>query len=174
MPAEVIVESGDWDEAALQRLADQASAATLRRLGLDPEAYEISLLGCDDARSARLNREFRGKDGPTNVLSWPAIDPAPRDDGAKPAPPPPGDPAAPEFLGDLALSWETCRREAAEAGRPLEMHVAHLLVHGVLHLLGYDHIRDADAAVMESTETEILATLGIPDPYEVTGEIGPG
>jgi probable rRNA maturation factor len=79
-----------------------------------------------------------------------------------PAPPDPED--GPE-LGDIALAFETCAREAAEAGIPFENHVLHLVVHGTLHLLGYDHVRDADGDLMERTEVEILASLGVPDPY---------
>jgi len=86
--------------------------------------------------------------------------------GAAPVPP---DPAEGPELGDLAIAWETCAREAAEAGRPFADHVAHLVVHGTLHLLGYDHMCDEDADLMERIEVEILATMGIPDPYRGLG-----
>ena len=94
-----------------------------------------------------LNARFRGQDAPTNVLSFPA-------------------PANPEsHLGDLALAFGVCAREAAEQGKPLANHVRHLVIHGALHLIGYDHDTDADAERMEAEERELLAGLGVPDPY---------
>mgnify|MGYP006287624467 CR=1 FL=1 len=98
---------------------------------------------------------------PTNVLSWPAADRAPARPGETPAPPDPAD----GELGDIALSYETCAREAAEAGKTLEAHATHLIVHGILHLLGYDHETDADAALMERLEAEILGKMGVVAPY---------
>lgn len=158
-PVDLLIEDPRWEALALDTLAVRASRATLRHLGLDPSAFEISLLAADDARLADLNGTFRGKGAPTNVLSWPS-----QERGAAVAG---GDPVAaddPE-LGDIALAWETCAREAEEAGKPMADHVTHLVVHGVLHLLGYDHIRDKDAALMEGLEVEILASLGVADPY---------
>ena len=157
---DVVVEGGGWDDAALQALADSAVTATLSRLGLGDE-HEVAILACDDARIAELNADFRGKPVPTNVLSWPSEERGAEADGGAPAPP---DPDEPE-LGDIAIAWETCGREAAEFGRPVEHHVTHLLVHATLHLLGYDHMRPKDAELMERLEVEILATLGVPDPY---------
>lgn len=104
-----------------------------------------------------LNADFRGKPRPTNVLSWPAFDPPPPD-------PAPDDPEA-LFLGDLAIAYETCAAEAAAAGIPLGEHATHLVVHGVLHLLGYDHEVEDEADAMEAFETNILASMGLPDPY---------
>jgi probable rRNA maturation factor len=162
MTADTISEDPRWEEADLAGLAERAVHATLGRFGLDPEAWEVAVLGCDDARIAELNAEFREKPGATNVLSWPSEERAAEAPGAVPELPVPG--GDPE-LGDIAIAYETCAREAGEAERPFSDHVTHLLVHGTLHLLGYDHIRDADAALMERIEVEILATLGIPDPY---------
>jgi len=163
MPVEVIVEDARWFEAGLEALAERAAAAALTHLGLDPEMWEISLLACDDSRITALNSDFRDKPAATNVLSWPAEDLAPDKAGVCPLPPlPDGDEAC---LGDIAIAWETCAREAAQAGRPLADHITHLIVHAVLHLLGYDHIRDLDATLMETTEIEILGKLGVPDPY---------
>ncbi|WP_104020307.1 rRNA maturation RNase YbeY [Roseovarius nitratireducens] len=162
MPVEMIVEDARWNEAGLEALASRAAQATLAHLGLDPELWEISLLACDDSRIMALNADFRDKPAATNVLSWPAEDRAPEAPGARPAPP---EPDVEPFLGDVAIAWETCAREAAEAGRPLADHVTHLVVHAVLHLLGYDHIRDPDATLMETTEITILGKLGVPDPY---------
>jgi probable rRNA maturation factor len=162
MSIDIVIEDDRWAEAGLAPLATRAAGATLAHLGLDPEAWEIVLLACDDDRIAALNADFRGKPQPTNVLSWPSEDRAAEAPGQPPAPP---DPATGPELGDIAIAYDTCAREAAEAGLPLDHHVTHLLVHGTLHLLGYDHIRDADAAIMERIEVEILASVGVANPY---------
>lgn len=159
---ETICEDARWQSLGLQELAARADAATLTHLGLDPAEWEIALLACDDARIATLNAEFRGKATPTNVLSWPSEDRASLQEGA--VPPPPVSDGDPE-LGDLAIAYDTCLTEAADAGKPIGDHVTHLLVHGILHLLGYDHIRDKDATLMERTEVEILGKMGLRDPY---------
>ena len=146
-------------------LAEQAARAALQGLGLPASGFQISLLACDDSRIAVLNAEFRGKPAPTNVLSWPSEDRAADFVGEDPERPEPGSAADPAELGDIALAWDTCAREAAEQAKPIEAHVAHLIVHAVLHLLGYDHIEDEDAALMEGHEVRILASMGLPDPY---------
>lgn len=118
-------------------------------------------MGCDDTRIAALNADFRGKPKPTNVLSWPSEERGAEMPGAVPLAP---DPDEPE-IGDIAIAWDTCHREAAEQGKFFDTHVIHLLAHATLHLLGYDHETDQDAMRMESLEVEILAALGLPDPY---------
>ncbi|WP_415393138.1 rRNA maturation RNase YbeY [Paracoccus sp. SJTW-4] len=161
-PVDVVIEDERWEKAGLEALAARAAAATLRHLGLPSageDAPEIVVMGCDDDRIAALNADFRGKPQPTNVLSWPAADPAPRAPGAVPAP------LDADELGDIAISYDTCAREAAAQGKPLADHATHLLVHAILHLAGYDHEDDADADTMEDAERAILATLDIPDPY---------
>ena len=135
-------------------------------LGLPRAGFTLCVMGCDDARIAGLNADFRGKPQATNVLSWPTWDLAAEVAGAVPEAPQAGGADDPESLGDIALAWETCQREAEQAAKPFVDHVSHLIVHGVLHLLGYDHIRDADADLMEGGEVRILATLGISDPYK--------
>ena len=107
----------------------------------------VTILLTDDDSVAELNERFRGKAGPTNVLSFPAPD-NPED-----------------HLGDIALAYGVCAREAAEQGKPLAHHLQHLVAHGVLHLLGYDHLTEAEAEEMEALERRILAGLGVPDPY---------
>ncbi|MRU16681.1 rRNA maturation RNase YbeY [Roseovarius sp. A21] len=162
MTTEVIIEDDRWHACGFEALARRALDAVLDHLGLDPEEWEIAVLACDDARIASLNADFREKPTPTNVLSWPSEERGVESPGDTPALPEPG--PDPE-LGDIAIAYDTCAREAAEQGKPLADHVAHLMVHGGLHLLGYDHIRDEDATLMEATEVAILGKLGLPDPY---------
>ncbi len=161
-----LIEDARWDGFGLGPLAQAAALAVLKQQGLDPVSYCISLLGCNDARIAVLNADFRGKPQPTNVLSWPSDERGAEKDGAAPKAPSPGAPEMPDELGDIAIAWETCAREAAEAGRPMPDHVTHLLVHATLHLLGFDHTRPKDAALMEAIEVAILAKMGISNPYE--------
>ncbi len=152
---------GDWDPATdWDGLAEQAISAALAGAGFKAGegAVEVSVRLTDDAEMQRLNSDYRGKDKPTNVLSFPmhAADvlAAWADKGETDL-----------LLGDLALGFETVAREAAEKELAVETHVAHLLVHGTLHLLGHDHLDDATADAMEALETRILAGLGIGDPY---------
>ncbi|WP_068110139.1 rRNA maturation RNase YbeY [Tropicimonas marinistellae] len=161
---DIVLEAEAWDATGLHALAERAILASLRHLHL-PEDCTCTILATDDARIAVLNADFRAKEAATNVLSWPSDDLAPEKPGGQPALPEPDFPGEPPFLGDIALAWETCAREAEEAGKPLEAHVTHLIVHGLLHLLGYDHIRDEDALLMERLEVEILFKLGFPNPY---------
>ncbi len=149
--------------AILERAARAALTAASQSVSQGPRpaaaALEISFLLTDDARIRRLNRDYRGQDKPTNVLAFPAEDEAPR------ALAPGETAAAPRLLGDVALALETLEGEAAAQGKRLADHVCHLAVHGVLHLLGHDHLKRAEAARMERLETAILAGLGVADPY---------
>ena len=145
-----------------EALAEKAARAALAQLEMDAQEWEIAVLACDDARIAKLNTEFRDKPTPTNVLSWPSEERGAEEDGGVPFPPEGPD----TELGDIAIAFETCEREATAAGKPMTEHVTHLVVHGVLHLLGYDHIRDKDATLMEGLETAILGKMGFSDPYE--------
>ena len=162
MLTDVIFEDDRWQGLDFATLAEEAARAALVCLEIDPEAFEIAVLACDDARIAELNADFREKPSATNVLSWPSEERGAEVDGARPLPPETGfDPE----LGDIAIAYETCAREADAAGKSMADHVTHLVVHGVLHLLGYDHIRDKDATLMEGLETAILGKMGIADPY---------
>jgi probable rRNA maturation factor len=145
---------GEWDA-----LADRVAGAVAEQepcLG-NPRLAVSILFTCDEEVHI-LNREWRGRDKPTNVLSFPMLE---RDElGAL------GCDGPPVMLGDIALAHETCAHEAAEKGVSLEHHAAHLIVHGLLHLAGHDHVEsDTQAETMERLETAILAKLGIPDPY---------
>ncbi len=146
------VEAGDWpDEAALTLLVDRAvSAAFAETAAAGPS--ELSIVFSDDAHIRTLNAGWRGKDKATNVLSFPAF-PFPK--GGK----------LPPMLGDIVLAAETVSREAALEEKPFENHITHLVIHGLLHLLGYDHETDAEAEEMEAIERAALARLAIPDPY---------
>lgn len=158
MTTELVVEDDRWADLGFGALAEAATRATLDYLDLGADRCEIAILATDDAQIALLNAEFRGKPVPTNVLSWPAQELVP------PAQPK-ADPDGNVPLGDIAIAYDTCAREAADQGKEMRAHVTHLIVHGMLHLLGYDHQRDQDATLMEALEVAILCKLGIGDPY---------
>lgn len=163
MSIDVVIEDTRWAGVDIEMLAQVATDAVLLRMGLAEHDPEIDLLACDDLRIATLNTEFRGKPTPTNVLSWPTEDLSAEDAGANPSLP--QSIHGEMTLGDIAISYDTCLAEATAQGKPLTAHVTHLIVHGLLHLLGYDHIRDRDATLMEGLEIEILGKLGLDDPY---------
>lgn len=151
---DLALEAGSWpSEAELGALARRAVDAVAAVLAEEPAPEsELSLVFTDDAHIRLLNAGWRGKDRSTNVLSFPAFPHGVRG-------------AFPPLLGDIVLAAETVAREAQAEGKPLVDHIAHLIVHGVLHLIGYDHESDAEAEEMEGLERQILAGLGIPDPY---------
>ncbi|GAA4774200.1 rRNA maturation RNase YbeY [Novosphingobium ginsenosidimutans] len=159
MELEIAIEAGwptppNWEAVAGRALAALSQVAP----ELANPRLSASLLFSDDAEVHELNREWRGKDKPTNVLSFPMLE---REGLLALSPEGP-----PELLGDIALALETCAREAADKGVPLEHHAAHLVVHGLLHLAGHDHVHsDEDAAAMEALEIKALALMGIADPY---------
>jgi probable rRNA maturation factor len=163
---DVLIEDDRWNGVRLVPLCERAFGVVFADQGISGKGYEVSVLACGDARIAVLNAEFRGKAVPTNVLSWPALELAPLVAGDAPASPPDlrANPMDCE-LGDIAISWDTCEREARAGGIEFGDHLTHLLVHSCLHLLGYDHETDADAVRMETLETKLLASLGIADPY---------
>jgi probable rRNA maturation factor len=149
---DVMVEAGDWSRlAGAEALAHRAAEAALAVADAADEDVEVSVMLTDDPQIRELNRTWRTKDKPTNVLSFPA----PEQPGAE----------GPRHLGDLALAYETLVREAEEESKALADHFAHLIVHGILHLLGHDHEDEAEAETMEALEVKALATLGIADPY---------
>jgi probable rRNA maturation factor len=145
---DVLIEDPAWEaaEPRAAALAEIAAAAVLTHERA--EAGDLAILLANDARLAALNKAFRGKDAPTNVLSFPAAGQA-----------------SDRALGDIALAFGVCTREASEQGKSLAHHLQHLTAHGVLHLLGYDHESDDEAVAMEAAERAILAGLGVADPY---------
>jgi probable rRNA maturation factor len=161
-----IIEDPRWADAGLEGVSARATQYVFDHFGLATDQHEVAILGCDDARIKELNSDFRDKDTATNVLSWPSDERGAAVPGGQP------DKISPdEFeLGDIAISFDTCHREATQANKPFEHHVVHLIVHANLHLLGYDHIDDKDAALMESIEIDILEKMGVPNPYAFDGE----
>ena len=157
MELEIDVEhwpDGDWEGLA-GRASDALGAA---EAVLSNDRLSVSILFTSDAEVHALNREWRNRDNPTNVLSFPMME---RDELEEL-----GEGGPPAMLGDIALAHETCEREAREKGIALEHHAAHLIVHGLLHLAGHDHVHsDAKAEAMEKLEIAALAKMGIPDPY---------
>ena len=151
-----------WEEVDLERLAGSAFRTLRRELELGPETGEFSLLACDDRRMAELNGRHLGKQAATNVLAWPASDAPPREPGNLPA-----ERSAhwSGSIGDIALAYDTCSREAAERGIRFDDHVTHLVLHALLHLLGYRHGNAEDAEIMRNIEISALAKLGIGNPY---------
>ena len=149
------IECPDW-LAALDNIEALVSAAAAKALTAPRpskgNAASVVILLTDDDDIKGLNAQFRGKDSATNVLSFPALL------------------NAQGHLGDIALAFDTCVREAAEQGKALADHVQHLTVHGVLHLLGYDHENEAEAEIMEALERALLADLGISDPYVIKAD----
>lgn len=153
---DVSVEAGGWaGEDELSALAAQCVEVALARLGLEGVESELSILFTDDAAMRALNAEWRGKDKSTNVLSFPAFALSP------------GDPPGP-MLGDVVVAFETVCAEAELEGKAFDDHLRHLIVHGFLHVLGYDHETDTDAEEMEAAERAILADMSVSDPYSET------
>ncbi len=148
---DVRVEAGDWAKELPQL---DSFVASVLQAAAEAEGLSgsVDLLLTDNAQIQSLNAQWREKDKPTDVLSFPA----------EPGSSPPGGQA---FLGDIALGWGVVQADAERLNRPLDLHMAHLLVHGFLHLAGYDHISPDDAKVMEGREASILARFGLPDPY---------
>jgi probable rRNA maturation factor len=151
---DILVEAGAWpEETELAAIVRHAVDGVLAEIGAaSPARSELSVVFTDDAHIRALNAGWRGKDKSTNVLSFPAF-------------PAGGGGVLPPMLGDVVLASETVAAEAMNEGKPLADHLTHLIVHGVLHLIGYDHEIDAEAEMMEQAERRILASLAIPDPY---------
>jgi probable rRNA maturation factor len=156
LTSDVLIVAECWQaESDAEAVIHRAIATAAEIANADHGEAELAVMLTDDDGIRTLNSNWRGIDKPTNVLSFPALQPTgPR-----------GPDDAPLMLGDIAIAYQTTRKEADNEQKPFEHHLSHLAVHGYLHLIGYDHENDADAAIMEGLETEILAQLGIPDPY---------
>ena len=153
---EVLVVADAWQaEPDAETVIHRAIAAAAEFADADIGEAELAVMLTDDDGIRTLNSNWRGIDKPTNVLSFPALPPSG----------PLGPDDAPRMLGDIAIAYQTTRQEADEEQKPFDHHLSHLAVHGFLHLIGYDHEQDDDAEDMEMLEREILAQLGIPDPY---------
>jgi probable rRNA maturation factor len=153
---EVLVVAECWqNEADAEAVIHRAIATAAEIADADVGEAELAVMLTDDIGIRTLNNNWRGIDRPTNVLSFPALQPT--------GPSSPDD--APRMLGDIAIAYETMQREARDEQKPFDHHLSHLAVHGFLHLIGYDHENDADAEIMETLESKILAQLGITDPY---------
>lgn len=154
MSLAIDVEEAGWAElTGLEELAERVCAAVFASQGKRGGDYGVSLVFSSDEAVRILNAKWRGKDRATNVLSFPAED----------MPLPEGEP---QPLGDIILAYGVVAREAADQGKPLRDHAAHLMIHGLLHLLGHDHEDDGEASAMEALEIRILKGLGITNPYE--------
>ncbi len=153
---EVLVVADCWQaEPDAETVIQRAIATAAELVTADVAETELAVMLTDDAGIRTLNSNWRGIDKPTNVLSFPALPPSgPR-----------GPDDAPRMLGDIAIAYQTTRKEADDEQKPFDHHLSHLAVHGFLHLIGYDHETDDDAETMEALEREILSQLGIPDPY---------
>lgn len=149
---DISVRSDLWTETSeqIEQLISEAASKTLDVSGQNG-AHELSIVLADNAFIRQLNKEWRGKDKPTNVLSFPQ--------------------GEPELLGDVILAHETIATEAEEQNKAFADHLKHLVVHGVLHLLGHDHEEDDEAETMERLEIEILGHLGVKNPYEITNSV---
>jgi len=152
---EVLVTADCWaSESGAETAIHRAIEVAAAMVDADTADAELAIMLTDDAGIRTLNKNWRGIDKPTNVLSFPALQP----EGGR-------DDDMPRMLGDIAIAYETTRDEATSENKPFEHHLSHLAVHGFLHLIGYDHEKDGEAEAMESLERDILAQLGIPDPY---------
>ena len=153
---EVLVVADCWQtEPDVESVIHRAINAAAELAGADVGDAELAVMLTDDSGIRTLNNNWRGIDKPTNVLSFPALQPT---GTATPS-------DVPRMLGDIAIAYETTRKEADDEQKPFDHHLSHLAVHGFLHLIGHDHENDDDAEAMEGLEQEILAHLGIPDPY---------
>jgi len=153
LTADIVVTADCWQaEPAAEEVVQRALRAAAGEVRAPTRNAELAVVLTDDAGIRTLNHDWRGIDKPTNVLSFPAIAL-------------PGVSEQPRALGDIAIAYETTRREAETENKRFDHHLSHLAVHGFLHLIGYDHVSDDDAEAMERLERHILARLGIPDPY---------
>ena len=168
-PVDLILEDEEWltDLPDLAEVAATGARMALELFDIAPGNVEIAVLACGDQKIKALNGSFRDKPHATNVLSWPALDLSARRSGEVPDPPPDIAAGTVLSLGDVAIARQTCVQEAESGGIPLKTHVTHLILHSVLHLLGYDHQTEQDAELMEGLESRAMLAAGLPNPYRV-------
>ena len=161
MAVDVIIEDARWKTLDLTRIANHAFFETLFLLDLHHESFACCVLACDNKHIKQLNNKFRGKNCPTNVLSFPiSLENYEMKSTLKPT-----EANNPHELGDIAIAFEICKKEATDSQVKFEHHVYHLIIHSVLHLLGFDHDEEKNASKMEKIEVQVLAKLGINNPY---------
>ena len=161
MAVDVVIEDARWKTLDLRQIANQAFFETLFLLDLHHKSFSCCVLACDNKQIKHLNNKFRGKNCPTNVLSFPAS----LENYEVKSTLTPAEATNPHELGDIAIAFEICKKEATKSKVKFEHHVCHLIVHSVLHLLGFDHKEEENATKMEKIEVQVLAKLGISDPY---------
>ena len=161
MAVDVIIEDARWKTLDLRQIANQAFFETLLLLDLNHKNFSCCVLACNNKQIKHLNNKFRGKNCSTNVLSFPtSLENFKVKSTLKPT-----EANNPHELGDIAIAFEICKKEATESQLKFEHHVYHLIIHSVLHLLGFDHEEEKNASKMEKIEVQVLAKLGISDPY---------
>ena len=163
MPIEVIIEYDAWKKHNLTCLMSRLFNHVLEHFKYDAGNFNACLLGCDDKKITALNLSFLSKKKSTNILSWPSQERRSSCPGHWPMP---LNPLSDQFLGDIAISYDTCRREAHKSGKTIDSHATHLLIHSILHLMGFHHENNLDATLMENIEIEILGNLGEVNPYK--------
>ena len=161
MAVDVVIEDARWKTLELKQIANQAFFETLFLLDLHHKSYACCVLACDNRQIKQLNNKFRGKNCPTNVLSFPAS----LENYETKNTLTPGEANNFHELGDIAIAFDICKKEATKSKVKFEHHVYHLIIHSVLHLLGFDHEEEENATKMEKIEVQVLAKLGISNPY---------
>jgi probable rRNA maturation factor len=161
MAVDVVIEDARWKTLELKQIANQAFFETLLLLDLHHKSYACCVLACDNRQIKQLNNKFRGKNCPTNVLSFPAS----LENYETKNTLTPGEANNSHELGDIAIAFDICKKEATKSKVKFEHHVYHLIIHSVLHLLGFDHEEEENATKMEKIEVQVLAKLGISNPY---------
>ena len=161
MAVDVVIQDSRWKTLELKQIANQAFFETLFLLDLHHKSYACCVLACDNRQIKQLNNKFRGKNCPTNVLSFPAS----LENYETKNTLTPGEANNFHELGDIAIAFDICKKEATKSKVKFEHHVYHLIVHSVLHLLGFDHEEEENATKMEKIEVQVLAKLGISNPY---------
>ena len=161
MAVDVVIEDARWESLDLRQIANQAFFETLLLLNLNHKNFACCVLACDNKQIKQLNNKFRGKNYPTNVLSFPAIS----ENYEVKSTLKPTEANKLHELGDIAIAFEICKKEANKSQVKFEHHVYHLIIHSVLHLLGFDHEEEKNASKMEKIEVQVLAKLGINNPY---------